>query len=140
MWFGKNVKYDNLRFFGCKAFMYIQKDERSKLDAKSKQCIFIDYGKDGVGYKLYDSIGNKLINIYEVVFMEDQTLEYIYKMEKTTPEKDINLSNINPVPLPIHNLDTISGDNQNDEPHDYVDDQQLRDEVNILTNYDGGRE
>ena len=36
IWFGKNVKYDHLRVFGCKAFMHIPKDERSKLDAKSK--------------------------------------------------------------------------------------------------------
>lgn len=43
-WFGKNVKYDHLRFFGCKVFVHIPKDERSKLDVKLKQCIFIGYG------------------------------------------------------------------------------------------------
>ena len=33
IWFGKNVKYDHLRVFGCKAFVHVPKDERSKLDA-----------------------------------------------------------------------------------------------------------
>ena len=36
IWFGKNVKYDHLRIFGCKDFVHIPKDERSKLDAKLK--------------------------------------------------------------------------------------------------------
>lgn len=27
LWFGKNVKHDHLRVFGCKAFVHIPKDE-----------------------------------------------------------------------------------------------------------------
>lgn len=34
IWFGKNVKYDHLRVFGCKDFEHTPKDERSKLDVK----------------------------------------------------------------------------------------------------------
>lgn len=34
IWFGKNVNYDHLRVFGCKAFVHVPKDEISKLDAK----------------------------------------------------------------------------------------------------------
>ena len=66
--------------------------------------------------------------------MEDQTIEDIDKVENTTPKKDIDLSNIDPIRLPIHNLDTNSGDDQNSESYDYVDDQQLGDVVNIPTN------
>src|ERR1044072_4561623 len=40
IWFGKNVKYDHLQVFGCKTCVYVPKDERSKLDAKTRQCIF----------------------------------------------------------------------------------------------------
>ncbi|RDX97966.1 hypothetical protein CR513_19192, partial [Mucuna pruriens] len=29
IWFGKDVKYDHLRVFGCKAFVHVPKDERS---------------------------------------------------------------------------------------------------------------
>ncbi|CAJ2645756.1 unnamed protein product [Trifolium pratense] len=136
IWFGKTVKYDHLRVFGSKAFVHVPKDERSKLDAKSKQCIFISYGQDEFGYKFYDPIGNKLIRSRDVVFMEDQIIEDIDKVEKTTPEKDVSLSNIDPVRLPVHNLDTIGGDVQNGEPHDYVDDQQLGEEVYILADND----
>ncbi|RDX75688.1 hypothetical protein CR513_44403, partial [Mucuna pruriens] len=36
IWFGKDVKYDHLRVFSCKAFMHVPKDERSKLDMKTR--------------------------------------------------------------------------------------------------------
>ncbi|GAU50368.1 hypothetical protein TSUD_284660 [Trifolium subterraneum] len=136
IWFGKNVKYDHLRVFGCKAFVHVPKDERSKLDAKSKQFIFIGYGKDEFGYKFYDPLGKKLIRSRDVVFMKDQTIEDIDKMEKTTRKKDVTLSNIDSVRLPVHNLDTIGGDVQNGEPHEYVDDQQIGEEVNIPADND----
>ena len=33
--YGKDVSYDHLRVFGCKAFVHVWKDERPKLDAKT---------------------------------------------------------------------------------------------------------
>ena len=45
IWFGKNVKYDHLRVFGCKYFLHISKDERSKFDAKSKHVSSSAMGK-----------------------------------------------------------------------------------------------
>ena len=36
IWFGRNVTYDHLRVFGCKAFVHVPKDERSKLDMKTR--------------------------------------------------------------------------------------------------------
>lgn len=59
-------------------------------------------------------------------------------MEKTTPKKDIILSNIDPVRLPVHNLDTIGSDDHNGEPYDYIVDKHLRYEVDIPTNDDEG--
>lgn len=35
-WFGKNIKYDHLRVINCKNCVRIPKNERYKLDAKSK--------------------------------------------------------------------------------------------------------
>ena len=56
VWYGNDVSYEHLRVFGCKAFVHVPKDERSKLDAKTSQCIFIGYGLDEFGYRLYDPI------------------------------------------------------------------------------------
>ncbi|RDX60738.1 hypothetical protein CR513_61094, partial [Mucuna pruriens] len=79
-WFSKDVKYDHLRVFGCKAFVHVPKNERSKLDMKTRQCIFIGYGQDEYGYKLYDLVEKKLARSCDVQFIEDQTIESIYKL------------------------------------------------------------
>ncbi|KAD6119895.1 hypothetical protein E3N88_11166 [Mikania micrantha] len=60
VWRGKDVSYNHLRVFGCKAFVHIPKDERSKLDVKTKPCIFLGYGQDEFGYRLYDPVLKKL--------------------------------------------------------------------------------
>jgi len=36
IWLGKNVSYDHLHVFNCNAFVHITKDERSKLDVKTR--------------------------------------------------------------------------------------------------------
>jgi hypothetical protein len=41
VWSGKNVSYKKWKVFGCKAFVHIPRDERSKLDSKMKQCIYL---------------------------------------------------------------------------------------------------
>ena len=58
-----------------------QKGVRSKLDVKTKQCIFIGYSQDELGYRFYDPIDKKLIRSRDVVFFEDQTIENIDKIE-----------------------------------------------------------
>ncbi|KAE8692022.1 hypothetical protein F3Y22_tig00110863pilonHSYRG00024 [Hibiscus syriacus] len=45
VWTGHDVSFDNLRIFGCHAYVHVPADERSKLDAKSKECIFLGYKK-----------------------------------------------------------------------------------------------
>ncbi|KAK4386042.1 Retrovirus-related Pol polyprotein from transposon TNT 1-94 [Sesamum angolense] len=45
VWTGNLVNFDHLRIFGCSAYVHVPSDERSKLDWKSKQCIFLGYKK-----------------------------------------------------------------------------------------------
>jgi len=52
IWFAKDVSYDHLRVFGCKVFVHVPKDERSKLDAKTREVIFVGYGQNEFGYRL----------------------------------------------------------------------------------------
>ncbi|RDY10906.1 hypothetical protein CR513_04505, partial [Mucuna pruriens] len=63
------------------------------------------------------------VRSYDVQFMEDQTIEDIDKVKKTTPKKENNLSKIDPVRMPVHDLDTIDNNVQNGEKHNYVGDQ-----------------
>jgi len=48
-WFDENVSYDNLCVCDCKEFFHIPMGERSELDVKTKQCIYIEYGEDEFG-------------------------------------------------------------------------------------------
>ncbi|GJV49100.1 retrovirus-related pol polyprotein from transposon TNT 1-94 [Tanacetum coccineum] len=84
VWSGKDVSYHHLRVFGCKASVHIPKDERSKLDVKNKPCVFLGYGQDELGYRLYDLVQKKFVRSRDVEFDEDQTLKDVEKTEKET--------------------------------------------------------
>ncbi|RDX70373.1 hypothetical protein CR513_50385, partial [Mucuna pruriens] len=51
---------------GKKAFVHVPKDERSKLDMKTRQCIFIGYDQDEYGYKLYDLVEKKIFRSHDM--------------------------------------------------------------------------
>ena len=51
VWAGNDVDLSKLRIFGCPAYVHVPSDERSKLDPKSKKCIFLGYTKGVKGYK-----------------------------------------------------------------------------------------
>ncbi|KAK8497470.1 hypothetical protein V6N12_017988 [Hibiscus sabdariffa] len=100
VWFGKDVSYDHLHVFDCKAFVNVSKDGRSKLDAKTRQFIFIGYGLDSeFGYRLY------------------------YPTEKEGSPDSGDLTDVNPVPLdpsPNPIQDDVHGD-VNDDQQDIGD-------------------
>ena len=42
------------RVFGCVCYAHIAKDERKKLDVVARRCVFVGYGSEVKGYRLYD--------------------------------------------------------------------------------------
>ncbi|KAF2300465.1 hypothetical protein GH714_013629 [Hevea brasiliensis] len=78
--------------------MHITKDERSKLNAKIRQCIFIGYGQDKFGYRCYDPVEKKLVRNRDVTFIEDQTIEDIDKADRSKSETD-GLIDLDPTPI-----------------------------------------
>jgi len=82
VWTGKDVYFEHLRVFGCRAFVHVPRDERPKLDSKAKQCIFLGYGHEEFGYKLWDPISKKIIRSRHVIFFEDQTIEDMEQSKK----------------------------------------------------------
>lgn len=71
VWTRKNVSYGYLRMFGCMNFVHSPRDERSKLDKRSKHCVFVGYGHEKFGYMLWDPVDNKIIRSRDVIFLED---------------------------------------------------------------------
>ena len=56
----RNLLYiDHFRVFGCHSYIHIPKDERKKLDFKSKKCIFLGYGSTRLSFVcFYKEKGN----------------------------------------------------------------------------------
>ena len=69
-WIGKKVNYSFLKAFGCEAFVHINKENRTKLEAKAKKCNFIGYGVNDFGYRFYDYEKHKIIRSGDVIFNE----------------------------------------------------------------------
>ena len=75
VWTGNKVDYSGLRVFGCPAYVHIPSEERSKFDPKSRQCVFLRYGKGVKGYKFWDPTANKEVISRDVVFDENFMLK-----------------------------------------------------------------
>ena len=60
-WSGKKVKYTHLRVFGCKTFVHMPNELRSKLDAKTFECIFLGCGDKEFGFRLWDPKEKKIV-------------------------------------------------------------------------------
>jgi hypothetical protein len=69
-WIGKKVIYSFLKTFGCEAFVHIDKENRTNLEAKSKKCTFIGYSVNDFGYRLLDYENHKIIRSRDFIFNE----------------------------------------------------------------------
>ena len=69
-WMGEKPNVEHLRIFECVVYAHVAKDERKKLDLKARKCVFLGYGTETKGYRLYDP---KCANVFysrDVVFNE----------------------------------------------------------------------
>ena len=53
-------------------YAHIPKDERRKLDPKSKKCILLGYGTETKGYRLYDPQSSRVMYSCDVKFNESE--------------------------------------------------------------------
>ena len=71
-WTSLKPTVNHFRIFGCDTFVHIPKDERHKLDSKSKKCIFLGYGEQTKGYRLYDPEKKRILYSRDVKFNEKE--------------------------------------------------------------------
>ncbi|PHT51451.1 Retrovirus-related Pol polyprotein from transposon TNT 1-94 [Capsicum baccatum] len=90
-WTNKEVSCSYLKVFGCSAFAYVPKKQRTKLDGKSVPCIFIGYVDKEFWYRLWDAVKKKVISSRDAVFQEnevgiaDDVLEKVKKENGVVP-------------------------------------------------------
>jgi hypothetical protein len=70
VWSRKPVDYSSLKIFGCLANVHVQSGERTKLDPKSRKCIFLGFEKNIKGYRLWDLISKKKVISRDIIFDE----------------------------------------------------------------------
>ena len=63
----KNPKSNTCEFL---AYAHVAKEERKKLDSKTRKCVFLGYGAERKGYRLYDPKRAKVFHSRDVVFNE----------------------------------------------------------------------
>ncbi|KAH9687766.1 hypothetical protein KPL70_014887 [Citrus sinensis] len=86
MWTGKPADYSYLHVFGCPMYVMYNAQERTKLDTKSKRCIFLGYADGVKGYRLWDPTAHKIVISRDVIFVEDQ-LQMKDEGDSTVKEK-----------------------------------------------------
>jgi hypothetical protein len=75
VWTDHSCDFSNLIIFGCDAYALISKDQRSKLDPRSKKYVFVGYGDGFKGYRQWDPTTHKLIIRRDVLIDESSLLK-----------------------------------------------------------------
>jgi len=124
VWYGKKASYGHLRTFGCRAFVHVPKDERAKLNAKSKECIYLGSPRDELGFRLCDPATKKMVRSRDVVFYEDQT---IHDIQSKKPKTIVVHNSGGEIPQMNYDRDQPAQPNQMEEP-DQIEQNQAVDE------------
>jgi hypothetical protein len=112
VWTGQEVDYSFMRIFGCPAYVHISGEDRSKLDPKSKKCIFLGFKKGVKGYKLWDPVAQKVVISRDVVF-DEKSMTKAFKGEKSQAAESSNNIGRSTVQVELDELESQS----NEEPH-----------------------
>jgi hypothetical protein len=94
VWSGQSCDYSHLRIFGCDAYALIPKNQRSKLDPKSKCYVFVGYDYAVKGYRLWDPTSQKIVISRDVTFDESSLLKSNVErieQEQVSPNQQIQL-------------------------------------------------
>ena len=104
MWFGHLPLVRHLRVFGSTCYALIPKEQRNKLGARSRRCIFLGYEEYSKAYHLYDEVNKKFVISRDVIFLEtnknDQSIERQldhlenYPHPKTYSENEYEIPNL----------------------------------------------
>lgn len=70
MWYNRLPVVQNFRLFDSQCYSFIPKQQRNKLSARSRKCIFLGYSNTSKAYRLWDEEKKKFILSRDVVFPE----------------------------------------------------------------------
>jgi hypothetical protein len=68
---GKKPSVAHFKVFGCECYMHVPDEDHTKLELKSRKCIFLGYDMESKAYRLYDPQARKVQLSRYVVFLEE---------------------------------------------------------------------
>ena len=89
-WHGSKPCVNHLRVFGSMTYVHIPKDERGKLDSKTKKCALLGYGNVQKGYRVYDPVSKNITYSRNVKFDEHEK-ETTQVAEESTSQRPLIL-------------------------------------------------
>lgn len=92
-WTGRKVDLSHLKVFGCRAFVHIPDEKRTKWDPKSKEFVFVGYCDESKGYRLVNPTNRQLHKARDVVFFENQMYQKVCQLEKQKETVTVNQQN-----------------------------------------------
>lgn len=115
-WSGKAPRIYHFRVFGCHAEVYEPNDRRSKLDPKSRQCVFICYTDTWIIYRFYDVQAKRIVISEKAKFYEFDSV----------PETSSHYSEIRVFDTLLYDatIDVVSDGDTDSEAPDVENDEQ----------------
>jgi hypothetical protein len=91
----ESIEINVFQVFGSDAYVHLPKKGRTKLDAKAKKSIFVDYYKNVKGFRIFDTDSNiiKIVRNLKFLFNEFSGNEFIDEVV-VTPESDEGEKNL----------------------------------------------
>ncbi|KAG6440963.1 hypothetical protein O3G_MSEX001602 [Manduca sexta] len=143
LWSKGKPDLSHMKIFGCKAMVLIPKECRRKLDAKSRELIFVGYCDGIKGYRFMDPKTKKVITSREAVFLEE-TIKRNKIDKEIDDESNYNKHNIKKkhlslsktVSLPMSETDTEdcgNTSNQNDKSIKVVNVEESQGDLSLLS-------
>jgi hypothetical protein len=84
LWLGYSALLDNLKVWGCLAYVRIPDIRRPKLGQKANKCAFLGFAEDSGAYRFLDLGTNSIIEARDAEFFEDKFIK-----DKNLTLKDI---------------------------------------------------
>lgn len=75
-WSGTKPAVEYFRIFGCLAHAHVLDQKRTKVDDKSRKCVFIGVSDESKAWRLFDPISKTIIISRDLVFEEDESWDW----------------------------------------------------------------